>query len=154
MLIEMFVAYYMNMQMYETLYIDKIEFKDDDTLNVLFKKYNKNEHILILELIDGDVCNFLIQLNDNYKCSECFKKITNLNDKYNCDFCHFSLFCDKRCSQKSNDHTSLDKQLKNIMETNFNLSDFLNIKFKNILIQGTIKGKAGMVNKSNSTIME
>jgi ubiquitin carboxyl-terminal hydrolase 4/11/15 len=145
-LIEMVSAVHLDIPMYESLYIEKMEFQDDNTLNDFFEKYDKNKHILIIELINKEDFNFLIQLDNNYKCSVCNKKIENINEKYNCDYCHYSLFCSSRCSNGSNEHNQIDSFLRQNMQSKFNLSDFLSIKFSSVLRPGTIKGIVGLYN--------
>ena len=145
-LIEMVSAFYQEIQMYESLYIEKIEFQDDNTLNDFFLKYDKKKHILILEVIQKGEMNYLIQLDKNYKCSECNKIIFNLDEKYNCDYCHFSLFCSPGCSSNSYDHGKIDSFLRELMESTFNLSEFLPRELKSILSHHSIRGNIGFTN--------
>ena len=145
-LIEMVSAFYKEIQMYESLYIEKVELQDNNTLNDFFQKYDKKKHILILEIIQKGEMNYLIQLDKNYKCSECNKTILNINEKYNCDYCHFSLFCSSNCSNNSYDHRQIDNFLKGLMEPKFNLSEFFDIELKSILRYGTVKGNVGIYN--------
>ena len=149
-LIEMVSAFYQDRQMYESLYIEKIELQDNNTLNDFFLKYDKKKHILILEIIQKGEMNYLIQLDKNYKCSECNKIILNINEKYNCDFCHFSLFCSSRCSNNSYDHRQIDNFLKGLMEPKFNLSELLDRELKTILRYGTVKGNVGIYNSETN----
>ena len=151
LLIEIISSFVIKIEMYESLYIEKIEFKDDDNLNVFFTKYDKNKHILIVEIINNNDINFLIQIEKDYKCSECGQKILKLNKKYNCKYCHFSLFCSQKCINNSVEHRKLDDYLKRIMEPKFVLLDFLSIEFSSILNSGTTNGRRGLCNTGNTS---
>ena len=151
LLIEIIKAFVSQIQMYESIYIKKLEFQDNNTLNELFLQYNKNEHILIIEILDKSDINFLIQMDNNYKCNICGEKIQNLNQKYNCDICHFSLFCTKRCANNSNEHKIIDKALKKIMEQKFNISDLFSIEFGSFLSNGMNLGRVGLKNLGNTS---
>ena len=147
------MAFIYKIQMYESLYIKKLELQDDNTLSEFFLKYNKNEHILIVEIIDKNDFNYLIQLDNNYKCNICGENIQNLNKKYNCDICHYSLFCSKRCANNSNEHNNIDKALKDIMKQKFNLSDLFSIEFGSFLSNGMNLGRIGLKNLGNTSYL-
>ena len=100
-LFEMVYSFYILVEPYESLYIEKLDFVDNSNLSQFFEKYDKSKHILVIELInDDDNPNFLVELkmSDNkYKCMKCKKEIKNINAKYNCSLCNYSLFCSKTC---------------------------------------------------------
>ena len=91
-----------NNSIYDSLFIEKLDLKDDNTLKDFFNKYNKEKHILIIEIFNLNKSNFFVDLklkyNNKFKCSECDKKIENLKEKYNCDICNLSLFCSEECA--------------------------------------------------------
>ena len=153
LLIEILLAFVYKIQMYESLYIQKLEFQDDNNLNEFFLKYDKNEHILIIEIIDKNDLNYLVQLDNNYKCNICGEKIKNLNNKYNCDICHFSLFCSQRCANNSGEHITIDKALKKIMEQKFLLSDLFSIDYGSFLSNQMTLGRIGLKNLGNTSYL-
>ena len=150
-LIEISMAFVNQMVIFECPYIEKLEFQDKNTLNDFFSKYNKKEHVLIIEIIEKNNINFLVQLDNNYKCSNCGEVIKNLNKKYNCELCHYSIFCSQRCSLKSEDHKDLHNQLKKIFEPKFILSDFLSSDFISSLPNLTNYGRVGLTNLDNTS---
>ena len=152
-IIEMIFAFKYGIQMYESLYIEKIEFQDDNTLNDFFIKYDKKKDILIVEINKKDDCNFLVQMDNNYKCNICGKEIKNLKEKYNCDICNFSLFCSHKCSRSSNEHLCIDNKLKEIMEEKFVLQDLLSFDLTSILYKGQNIGRVGLNNLGNTCYM-
>ena len=157
-LVEMVYAFKIGIELYESLYIENLYFEDSSNLNHFFEKYDKNKHILIIELISPNTLNFLIEIkkiDNKYKCMRCNKEINNINEKYNCDLCNYSLFCSKRCANYYNDisHKSLDKELNKLIELKFNLTDLLNFNFYSILYKGTNLGKAGLNNLGGTSYM-
>ena len=148
-LFEIIISFVYKFQMYESIYIEKIEFQDDNNLSDLFFKYNHNKHILILEIINKDNFNFLVQMDNNYKCNICGEKIKNLDNKYDCDICHFSLFCSQKCANNSSEHRELDERLKNRCEEFYGVSDLLSMEFDSIISRGTKLGRIGLYNPGN-----
>jgi ubiquitin C-terminal hydrolase len=148
-LIEIMISFVHKFQMYESIYIEKIEFKDDDNLKDLFLKYNPKKHILILEILKKDDFNFLLQMDNNYKCNICGENIKNLDNKYYCDLCNFSLFCSPQCAQNSAEHRELDNLLKNISEELFDVPNLLSKKFSSVLQRGAKSGRIGLKNIGN-----
>ena len=149
-LIEMTLAFVKRIQMYESLYIEKIELQNDNTLNDFFIKYDKTKNVLIVEIVDKDDINFFIQMDNDYKCCICGKHINNLKEKYNCELCHFSLFCSHKCSRNSNEHLDLDNQLKDVYEEKFVLSDLLSLDLNTLWCNGQNVGRTGLNNLGNS----
>ena len=152
-LIEMTIAFTYRIQMYESLYIEKLEFQNDNTLNDFLIKFDKKKDILIIEIMNKGDCNFLIQLDKNYKCSVCGSQIKNLNDKYNCEICHFSLFCSYKCSRNSDGHIELDKNLKTVFEEKFVLSDLISLDLSTLWNNGQNVGRIGLTNLGNTCYM-
>ena len=153
-LIEMCFSYIIGVSLYDSLHIEKIELKDENTLDDLFAKYNKKKHILILEITDLNEDNYFVDLkkkmNKEYQCTVCKKKIDNLKDKYNCEICDFSLFCSKQCADESKDHKKLDKQLYQIKEKKFSLPDLLSTNLESILDKDSNFGRVGLYNLGNT----
>ena len=152
-LIEITIAFTYKIQMYESLYIEKLEIKDDNTLSDFLIKYDKKKYILIIEIMNKGDCNFLIQMDKKYKCSICGKKIKNLKEKYNCEICHFSLFCSYKCSRNSDEHIELDKNLKTIFVEKFVLSDLISLDLNTLWMNGHNVGRIGLNNLGNSCYM-
>ena len=153
-LVEMAYAFKIGIYFYESLYIEKLDFEDNSNLNKFFERYDKNKHILVIELINDDTLNFLIEikkLDNKYKCRTCNKEINNINEKYNCNLCNYSLFCSKRCANNNDYQKRLDLELKKIIEPRFNLTDLLNFNFYSLLYKGTKLGKTGLNNIGNTT---
>ena len=125
LLIEMCVSFIINNKVYESVYINKLRLNEGITLDDFLFKFNKDKHILIIEIIEKGKPPFFedlkIRMNNGYKCTICNKKIIHINDKYSCDFCNFSLFCSKICVDKSLTHINLDKKLILIKTTNFTI---------------------------------
>ena len=153
LLIEMVFSFLINSK-YDSLFIKKIEFKDENKLKDLFNEYNKEKHILIIELYNKDEPNFFVDLKmemiQGYNCTKCNKKIENLIDKYSCEICNFSLFCSQECSKKSEDHINLDKQCNFIYEKKFILSDLLSLDLYSILPEDGNHGIVGLFNMGNT----
>ena len=155
-LVEMVYAFKIRIDLYECLYIENIDFDDNSNLNQFFEKYNKNKHILVIELINNDTLNFLVgikQMNNIYKCMRCNREINNINEKYNCSICNYSLFCSKRCANATESHKILDRELKTLIEPKFNLTDLFNFDFYSLLYNGTKLGKTGLNNIGGTSYM-
>ena len=155
-LVEMVYAFGIGINIYESLYIEKLDFEDSSSLNQFFEKYNKDKHILIIELININRINFLLelkQMNNKYKCTICGKDINIINKKYNCDICNYSLFCSKQCANDSKSHRSLHKELKILIESKFNLQDLLHINYRSLFQNGNSLGFTGLNNLGNSCYM-
>ena len=151
-LIEVVSAFRNEIPIYESLYIKKIEFEDDNPLNIFFQKYNKSKHILLIEIINKNDFNFLLPIDDNsnYKCSICGEKIKDLDKRFKCELCNYSLFCREDCANKSQDHLRIDNLLKRIMEKKFNLFDLLSLDFTSLLSRGINLGRKGLNNQGNT----
>ena len=145
-LIEMTLAFVIRIQMYESLYIKKLELQENNTLNDFLIKFDRTKNILIIEIFKKCDINFFIQIDNDYKCSECGKHINNLKEKYNCELCHFSLFCCRKCSNKYNGHLDLDNQLRELFEEKFVLLDLLSLDLNTLWINGQNIGRIGLNN--------
>ena len=153
-LIEMCYSFILKNKIYDSLYIDKLDLNDNENLNVLFSKYDKNKHILIIEVIDNDNPSFFedlkIRMNNKYFCTICKNKIKHVNEKYNCNYCNLSIYCSKECAYQSTDHQNLDNKLSSILENKFNLSDLLSLNLDSILIKNKRRGITGLDNMGNT----
>ena len=153
-LIEMCFSYIIGISLYDSLFIEKIELKDENTLEDLMAKYDKKKHILIIEITDLNEDNFFVDLkkemNKDYKCTVCKKKIDSLKDKYNCEICNYSLFCSKKCAVESKDHKKLDNKLLQIKEKKFSLPDLLSTDLEDILNEDSNFGRVGLYNLGNT----
>ena len=152
-LIEMTIAFVYNIRMYESLYIEKLEFEDDNTLNEFLIKCDKKKYILIIEIMKKGDMYFLIQMDNNNKCSICGKKMQNLKEKYNCEMCHFSLFCSYNCSRHSDEHIQLDNKLAIVYEEKFFLSDLISLDLSTLWNNGQNVGRVGLNNLGKTCYM-
>ena len=154
LLIEMCFSFVINNSIYDSIHIEKIDFKDENTLKDLFNKYDKGKHILIIEIFNSDEPNFFLDLklkfNKQFKCTICEKIIENITNIYKCDICNLSLFCSKNCANQSKEHKKLDKQYIQILEQKFILSDLLSMNLEDILPDNCIHGKVGLFNMGNT----
>lgn len=152
-LIEICFGYIININKYESIYIDKLDLEDNITIKDFFTKYNKNYKILLIEVVENNKNNFLedlkIKFEGEYKCTICNKTIKDINKKYNCNFCYLSIFCSKDCAKKSIDHLKLDQKLEQIFEPKFNLSNLLSIKLETLLGETAVKGRICLKNTGN-----
>ena len=136
-LIEITFAYILAIKMFESIYIKKIEFQDEDNLEDFFSVFNKEKHILIVEITKKNGFNFIVEMSkNNYKCTNCYKKLENESEIYKCEICHYSIFCSKSCANRASIHISLDKKLRQIMETKFMLKDMISDKYNYLLSSG------------------
>ena len=136
-LIEVIFAYGSSIPIYESLYIKKIELKDEENLDFLFSIFDKKKYFLIIEIIQKGEINYLLQIEqDNYKCNICGSKIKDEKEIYKCQLCHFSLFCSRNCANNSDTHRLLNKSMRKLMEEKFNLADILSDKYNYLLKSG------------------
>ena len=160
LLIEIVYGFGIGVSKYESIYIHKLELDENSNLDEFFKKFDKNKHILIIETFYNEVLPFISDLNyqneNKYLCSICNQEINGLNEKYDCDYCHFSLFCSKKCSSSSSDHLKLHNQLNVILEKKekeFDLLELLKKNFRYFLSNGTKLGRTGLNNLGNTCYM-
>ena len=156
LLFEIVFALVKGVDMYESLDIHRLELDENSNLNDFFQKYDKNKHILIVEIFKVNDLPFLFDLkpqNENkYLCNMCNKEITNLDQKYNC-ICHFSIFCSKKCSANSDIHRRFENELKNFVLREFNISNIFELDIRQILHNYTNLGRAGLDNLGNTSHM-
>jgi ubiquitin C-terminal hydrolase len=156
LLFEIIFAFVKDVDMYESLDIHRLELDENSNLKDFFQKYDKNKHILIVEIFKVNDLPFLFDLkpqNENkYLCNMCNKEITNLDQKYNC-ICHFSIFCSKKCSSNSDIHRRFENELKNIILREFNISNIFELDIRQILHNYTNLGRAGLDNLGNTSHM-
>ena len=153
LLIELCFSYIIKNSLYDSIYLDKLDLKDQITLEEFFKIYNKKKYILIIEISDIKDNNFFIDLkqkmNKEYKCTVCNKKLEKLEDEYNCGICNLSLYCSKQCAKHSKEHKLLDNNLLKFMDERFVLSDLLSMDLYSILRCNTY-GRVGLYNMGNT----
>ena len=157
-LIEICIAFTNNILIYNSTQLKKIEINDEDSINSLFKIYNKKNNILIIELNEKNCDNFLQEikpiLNNNkninfiYRCNICENEI-NINKKYNCGKCNISFFCSETCSNVSGEHKTLHKFLVPLLKPDFNLEILKNNK-NTYLDKHYERGLAGLINYGNT----
>lgn len=156
LLFEFVFAFIKGVDMYESLDIQRLEFNENSSLNDFFQRYDNKKHILIVEIFQVNELPFLFDLkpqNENkYHCNICNKEIDNLDQKYNC-ICHFSIFCSKKCSTNSDIHRKFEKELKNLVLREFNISNIFEFDIRQILHNYTNLGRAGIDNLENSSYM-
>ena len=152
LLFEMCFSFITNNHPYDSLYIETLDLKDENILKDLFSKYDKEKHILIIEIVIEDQPKFLVdlKLNNKFECSVCHNEIKNLKNKYNCEVCNYSLFCTQKCAKNSKIHNNIHKQILQILEKKFILSDLLSMNLEDILPKDTSYGRVGLVNMGNT----
>ena len=124
LLIEIICAYKKKNQFYESLYIEKIEMKDNEKVNEFLKRIDIKNNVLVIELVKLDDLNFLVQLENKNKCTACGKEIKDINSKYYCKICNYSLFCSSSCAKNSNEHKAIDSKLKKIFYNKYSFKEF------------------------------
>ena len=145
-LVEMVYSFIQSIQMFESIHIRQIEFRDEESLEKLFSVFDQKKHILIVEIIRKDDMNYFVQIEKgNYKCTNCFKQLKDEGEIYKCQFCHFSVFCSQNCANNSDYHREIDKKLKKICEKQFTLSDIFSEKYDYLLTRGS-RGRVKMAN--------
>ena len=103
-----------NLGPYESIFIKALELKDENTLTDLFNQYDKEKHLLIIEIYDKTEDKIFEDLKFNRcKCSICGDNIDS-EHKYTCNKCNYSLFCSQTCAKKSKNHLSFHYQLSKI----------------------------------------
>ena len=154
LLIEICFSFIINNQKYDSVFLNKLDFSDSIDLEDFFFEYKKDKHILIIEIIEEGQPHFFedlkLRMKNEYKCTECNRKINHINDKYNCSFCNLSLFCGKNCADKSKDHIKLDKKLTEIKQSKFNLYDLLSLPLNSLLSGHITRGIVGLKNLGNT----
>ena len=137
LLTEIFTAFINDIPKYESIYIEKINLKDEDPLELLLKNYNDNKEFLIIEVGSDNLDSFLTQKekkdNKFYQCSNC-KKWESFENMYNCIKCHMSLFCSKKCCETllNNNHIRFHEYLKEYQIKKINDEN----KYKNYSLVG------------------
>ena len=141
LLIEIFTSFINDNPKYESININQIIVKDEDSLNTLLKSYDELKDILIIEIIENNKDAFLSKTEKKekelYQCSIC-KKFESLKNRYNCPRCHMSFFCSKKCCETllNNNHEKFHQyikkyQIKNNNEVgkyrNYNLVGLINL---------------------------
>ena len=148
LLVEILTSFINGIPVYESINIENINLKDDNSLELLFNNYNKKNDILLIEIIPKDSYQFLFQKKKNdkelYQCPTC-KKWISLKNRYFCEICHFSLYCSKKCAYSSlnKKHMDLHEYLNEFIIKKFNLNDFLKMELN------TSKYNDGLVGLNN-----
>ena len=137
LLIEIFTAFINDIPKYESIYIDKINLKEEDPLELLLQNYNENRDFLIIEVSSNNLDSFLSQKEkkdyEYYQCSNC-KKWESIRNMYNCGKCHMSFFCSKKCCETlvNNNHIRFHEYLKEYQIKKINDES----KYKNCTLVG------------------
>lgn len=138
LLIEMISCLTNNNKIYESLYIQQIKFNSgNESIKNLVNYYNKEEYLLIAEIIPKNGNNFFKpilpspELNNSniYNCEICNEHL-NLFEKYECDLCNYSLFCCEECSKISGAHNNLHEILDQIYIKKIDIQSVLNQELK------------------------
>ena len=138
LLIEMVSCLTNNNKIYESLYIQQIKFNSDkDSIKDLVNYYNKEEYLLIAEIVPKNGNNFFKpilpspELNNSniYTCEICNEHL-NLFEKYECDLCNYSLFCCEECSKISGAHNNLHEILNKIYIKKIDIQSIFNQELK------------------------
>ncbi len=112
-----------NLGPYKSIFIKALELKDENTLTHLFNQYDKEKHLLIIEIYDKTEDKIFEDLKFNKcKCSICGNNIDS-EHKYTCNKCNYSLFCSQTCAEKSENHLSFHYQLSKIFLEKSNLKE-------------------------------
>ena len=160
-LFEICLAFTKNILIYNSIHLKEIILKEEESINSLFKIYDKKKHILIIEIGEKNNDNFLQVIqpilydenNDNYAtylCTICETEI-NKNKRYLCKKCNISFFCSETCLSVSGEHKELDKALTPLLKADFN---FELIKNKKIYYENiSNKGLVGLYNLGNTCYM-
>ena len=134
LLIELFIAFTNNIKIYESLYIQQINFEDNENcIKDLFNYFDKDSQILLVEIVPNNCYNFIKPIINEYKnpniynCSICGEQF-NLREKYNCNLCNLSLFCSFECSKISGEHINLHEALNNFYIKKFDIKNFFKEK--------------------------
>ena len=155
-LFEISLAFLLKLDFFESINIERLELEENSNINELFNKYDKSRHILIVQAFNVDDLPFLTDLkyqNENKLfCSICNKEIKKIENKYNC-ICHYSVFCSKECSNNSDSHRKLEKQIKSLSIEEFGLSNLFDFKLSSILQNGRNIGRVGINNLGNNSYM-
>ena len=154
LLIEIFTAYKKELQKYESIYLEKLDLKDENKLIEIINSFNKLTDILIIELNPKNSESFLYQKHYDteglYQCSTCQIKIS-FREKYICDRCNYSIYCSQKCLeselQKNNVHTALHQYLREYQTKNENCISS-NDKCSNILVGLINLGNTCFINSS------
>ena len=155
-LIEICLTYANNILIYDSTLLKKIILSEEDSIEFLFKTYDKKKHILIIEINEKNMDTFLQEIkpiinedknNLIYQCNM-GENLINYEQRYICDKCNMSIFCSKSCANISGDHIQLDKKLTQLLKSNFDLKQFL--KRELYLEQFSSKGVVGLANLGNT----
>ena len=154
-LMEICVSLINNLPKYESIYLENITLSENDSISNLLSRYNKKQHILIIELQQKNF-NFISQIlpvNNTYICSLCKKEINSLENSYKCNICNYSLFCSEDCAENDEIHKKLDTiYLEKYLYEEFNLESFFkkDISKLPMLSPESSKGMVGLKNLGNT----
>ena len=154
-LVEICIAYTNKILIYNSVFLKEIKLNEEDLIDSLLKIFEKKNHILIIEISEKNMDNFLQEIkpvlnteNDLiYQCNICEKEIHN-DKKYFCEKCNMSFFCSKSCADISGDHLKLHKSLSPFLKSPFDLKLLLK---RDIYIDDCFnKGRVGLKNLGNT----
>ena len=159
-LMEICVSLVNDLPKYESVYLQKIDISENDSITNLISIYDKGKYILIIQLENQNLSplfiNPIISNNKIYTCSSCKNEINNLDKAYKCNICNFSLYCSEICSNNDPIHQKLDKiYIEKYLYEEFNLESFLkkDISELQMLTPESPKGMIGLKNLGNTCYM-
>ena len=133
LLIEIFTAFINGIASYPSIFLERLNLKDNDNIESIFNYYNKSKDILIIEIVKKNDYQFLIEKTKNkknlYQCSLC-KNFFPLKNRYNCKICHMTFYCSKRCAESisSISHLKLHKYLDEFIKKKFDINEFIKLE--------------------------
>ena len=133
LLIEIFTAFINGIVSYPSIFLEKLNLKDNDNIESIFNYYNKSKDILIIEIVKKNNYQFLIEKTKNkknlYQCSLC-KNFFPLKNRYNCKICHMAFYCSKRCAESISNisHLKLHKYLDEFIKKKFDINEFIKLE--------------------------
>lgn len=133
LLIEIFTAFINGIVSYPSIFLEKLNLKDNDNIESIFNYYNKSKDILIIEIVKKNDYQFLIEKTKNkknlYQCSLC-KNFFTLKNRYICKICHMAFYCSKRCAESISNisHLKLHKYLDEFIKKKFDINEFIKLE--------------------------
>ena len=141
-----------DMPQFETVDIESNDFVNDESMEKFIQIYDKQKHILIIEVQHNDENLYIKSIKNKNNCSICQKTIDYTKEEaYKCNICHFSLFCSEECAKKDKKHLEFDELLcAQFLTEEFDLKIFLQKNLKDKLDDDFNKGIVGLDNLGNT----